>query len=114
MVKFVDKCRTGIPGVKGLGGVVNEMAHGEDMATKRFGGSTKTFPAPEDKCYPQRLGDPNNLQGPRDDIDASDWRRGGGQGGESRPNYVGGWRSPKGEATAYRSGPPLREGYKGK
>jgi hypothetical protein len=111
-MKSFHKTRTGVPGVSGLGKVVNEAAWGETTATQRYGGSTKTFPAPEDRCYPQRLGDPNNLQGPRDDIDASDWRRGGGQSAENRPDYVGGYRAPRGEP-GERAGPPIRRGDKG-
>ena len=97
MANSFHKTRTGIPGVKGLGSVVSESAWGEQTATSRYGGSTRTFGPPKDACYPQKHGDPGNLQGPRDDIAASDWRRGGGQGGESRPDYVGGYRAPRGE-----------------
>ena len=111
MAKFVDKTRSSIPG-SGLGRVVNRTAWGKETATSRYGGSTRTFPAPPDQCYPQKLGDPNNLQGPRSLIDPSDWRRGGGQGGESRPGYVPGYRAPKGEP-GERGGPPLRAGDKG-
>jgi hypothetical protein len=111
MAKFVDKTRTGIPG-SGLGPVVNRSAWSEKTATERYGGSTKTFPAPKDACYPQRLGDDNNLQGPRSLIDPSDWRRGGGGTAENRPGYVPGYRAPHGEP-GDRGGPPLRRGAKG-
>jgi len=45
MAKFVDKTRSGIPG-SGLGPVVNRFAWGEAKATERYGGTTRTFPAP--------------------------------------------------------------------
>src|SRR5262249_42692624 len=111
MAKFVDKCRTGIPG-SGLGPVVNRTAWGETKAVERYGVPRSPNMIPEDACYPQKLGDPNNLQGPRSGIDPSDWRRGGGQGGESRPGYVPGYRAPHGEP-GDRGGPPLRSGAKG-
>jgi hypothetical protein len=116
MPKFVDKTRTGIPGAgQGLGKVVNESAWGESKATERYGGSTRTFPAPPERSLPQDCGDSwgTNTQGPRSVIDPSDWRRGGGQGGESRPvGYVGSYRAPRGEP-GDRTGPPLRDGAKG-
>jgi hypothetical protein len=85
--------RTGIPDAPGLGKVVNERAWGEQTATQRYGGSTKTFPAPPERSLPQGCGDSwgTNKQGPRSVIDPNDWRRGGG-GGESRPGYVPGYK----------------------
>lgn|SRR5262249_17505475 len=108
---FVDKTRSHIAGV---GRVANESAWGEQKATDRYGGSTRTFPAPPDYSKPQDCGDSwgTNEQGPRSLISPDDWRRGGGQGGESRPNYVGGYRAPRGEP-GDRGGPPLRDGAKG-
>lgn len=106
------KARTGIPDAPGLGRVVNEMAHGEAKATERYGGSTRTFPAPPERSKPQDCGDSwgTNEQGPRSLLSPDDWRRGGGQGGESRPGYVGGYRAPHGEP-GQRSGPKVRPGH---
>jgi hypothetical protein len=106
---FVDKCRTGIPGVKGLGGVTNESEWGERTATQRYGGGTRTYGPPREQSLPQELGDRNNLQGPRSVIDPNDWRRAGGGTAENRPDYVGGYRAPRGEP-GERVGPPLRQG----
>jgi hypothetical protein len=55
------KTRDTIPG-SGLGRVLNQEAWGESAATARYGGGTKTFPPPEDRSGPQRLGDSNNLR----------------------------------------------------
>jgi hypothetical protein len=79
---MTTKPRTGIPGVKGLGSVVNRSAWGEAAATKRYGGTTRTFPPPPDRSAPQELGDQNNLRGPLNDV-ANDWRRGNGM----KPNF---------------------------
>jgi len=86
----MTKPRTGIPGHPKLNRVVNESAWGESKATERYGGTTKTFPSPEIANKPQRLGDPNNLQGPKYDniVPADDWRRGGGsKQAEGKPNF---------------------------
>jgi hypothetical protein len=76
----MTKPRTGIPGVSGLSKVVNASAWGEATATERYGGTTRTFPSPEIANKPQKLGDPNNLQGPKYDniVDSNSWLRGGG------------------------------------
>ena len=80
----MTKPRTGIPGVKGLEGVLNESAHGEAMATKRYGGGTRTFPPPSDQ--PQKPQDPVNKHGLQYDNDVSnDWRR--GNSAEDKPNF---------------------------
>ena len=86
---MVSKPRTGIPGVPGLSKVVNESAHGEAMATKRYGGGTRTFPPPEDRCYPQALGDPKtNLQGKLNDVPENSWLRGGPkESAEGKPAF---------------------------
>lgn len=54
--------------------------------------------APQDQCYPQKLGDSGNLRGPSYDNDvASDWRRGMGVGqAEGKPGYVKTGPNPKG------------------
>src|SRR5262245_28050696 len=98
IVKAADKCRTGIPGVPGLSKVVNKSAWGESKATERYGGTTRTFPPPEDKHAPQRLGDPNNLQGPNynNDVNADSWLRGGGaKGAEGNPNFDPGYKGKR-------------------
>jgi hypothetical protein len=81
-----DKARTGIPGVPGLGKVVNRNAWGEAKATERYGGGTRTFPPPEDRHAPERLGNDNNLQGPNYRNDTpDDWLR--GNSAEDKPNF---------------------------
>jgi len=92
----MTKPRTGIPGVSGLGKVVNESAWGEAKATERYGESKypmgRGAPPPPIANKPQRLGDPNNLQGPKyDNIVPSDsWLRGGGsKRAEGMPGYKG-------------------------
>jgi len=47
-----EKYRTGIPGVPGLSKVTNASEWGERTATERYGGTTRTFPAPEDVHAP--------------------------------------------------------------
>ena len=86
---MASKPRTGIPGVSGLGKVVNASAWGEATATERYGGTTQTFPSPPVANKPQKLGDSNNLQGPKyDNIVPSDsWLRGGGGSAEGKPNF---------------------------
>jgi len=81
--------RTGIPGHPKLSKVVSEASWGESKATERYGGPTKTFPAPPVQNKPQRLGDPNNLQDKNyDNIVPSDsWLRGGGGSAEGKPNF---------------------------
>ena len=104
------KARTHIDGV---GRVSNTSAWGEAKATERYGGTTRTFPAPPDDCYPQKLGDRNNLQdSPRYQNDTpNNWLRGAGESAEGKPNYVPGYRAPHGEP-GDRGGPPLRVGAK--
>ena len=85
----MTKPRTGIPGVKGLERVVSASAHGEAMATSRYGGGTRTFPPPEDVHAPQKLGDRNNLQdSPRYQNDTpNNWLRGANQNATTKPNF---------------------------
>ena len=91
----MTKPRTGIPGVRGLSGVVNESAWGTATADKRYGPSkyANGAPNPEDACYPQKLGDRNNLRdyslyGGRggNNVPENSWLRGGAPA-ESRPGY---------------------------
>jgi len=116
----MSKPRTGIPGVPGLGGVVNESAHGEAMATKRYGGGTRhpdIRTGDETGTEPQRAGDVNNLQSPGYKNDCrNDWRRAAGESAEQKPGYVKGYRVPYGDDHRHDSvedqgGPPLRTGH---
>ena len=92
----MTKPGTGIPGVPGLGNVVNESAYGVAKAEERYGKSDypmgKGAPPPPIQNKPQRLGDPNNLQGAKyDNNHREDWVRGFGKGGiesaEGMPNF---------------------------
>jgi hypothetical protein len=59
-----EKARNTIPG-SGLGEVLNSQAWGAAKAVERYGAPrTPDMRPPEGSCYPQRLGDANNLQGP--------------------------------------------------
>jgi hypothetical protein len=88
---FVDeKCRTGIPGVPGLGKVVNEEAWGAAKAVERYGGGMKTFPPPKDASFPQFKPD---QRGPGWEDDTSGWVRGAGGDATKRSGYVAGYRS---------------------
>jgi hypothetical protein len=85
-----EKARDTIPG-SGLGKVLNKEAWGAAKATERYGGGLKVHQPPADQSGPQRLGDPNNLQGPKYHNDTpNDWRR--GAGAEDKPGYVPGYR----------------------
>ena len=73
---------------------VEEQKWGRDKAEERYGPLKYRdgAPPPEIQNKPQRLGDPNNLQGPGyDNIHAKDWVRGFGKGGtesaEGMPNF---------------------------
>src|SRR5262249_29594614 len=100
----MTKPRTGIPGVPGLGNVVNESAYGVAKAEERYGKSdyptgSRGAPSPPIRNKPQRLGDPNNLQGPKyDNIVPSDsWLRGGGsKQAEGKPNFHPGYKGKRG------------------
>jgi hypothetical protein len=68
-------------GRDGIGKVVEEQKWGRDKARERYGPLKYEdgAPRPEDRSGPQRLGDPNNLQGPNYNNDVpNDWRRGNG------------------------------------
>jgi hypothetical protein len=80
------KPRTGIPDAPGLSKVVNRSAWGEQKATERYGGGTRTFPPPSDQ--PQKPQDPVNKHGPQYDNDvANNWLRGAGQSAEGKPGF---------------------------
>jgi hypothetical protein len=70
---------------------------GHDTAIERYGKlkNTGLLPKDEGACYPQRLGDKNNLQGPDYNNDASGWVRGAGENAENKPGYVHGYRPGK-------------------
>jgi len=99
---MASKPRTGIPGVPGLSKVVNESAYGVAKAEERYGKSDyamgRSAPAPEIKNKPQRLGDPNNMQGPKYDniVDSNSWLRGGGSNqAEGKPNFHPGYKGKR-------------------
>jgi len=81
----MTKPRTGIPGVKGLGSVVNEEAWGTATADRRYGRLTQPDTRPKDESYPQFKQD---QRGPDwlDNEPESSWIR-GGKPAESRPGY---------------------------
>src|SRR5262245_37314220 len=85
MAKATDKCRTGIPGVAGLGKVVNSNAWGDAKATERYGGGTRTYGPPKDQSMPQF---PEDKRGPdwADDVPVSSWLRGGNESGKAMLN----------------------------
>jgi hypothetical protein len=82
-----SKPRTGIPGVKGLSGVVNETAWGVATAVSRYGDSKyimgRGAPPPKDQSQPQ---DPMDKPSDRsfNDIPQNSWR------------YDGSGRKPRG------------------
>ena len=91
----MTKPRTGIPDVPGLSKVVNKSAWGESKATERYGGTTRTFPPPEDKHAPQAREDKH---GPNydNDVSADSWLRGGGaKGAEGNPNFDPGYKGKR-------------------
>jgi|SRR5262245_29735584 len=86
MDKF--KGRVGIPGHKELGPILNESAHGEMVASRRYGHGTQTFPPPEDPASPQRLGDDSNLQGNRyGNNTRPGWLRGSNEDATTKENF---------------------------
>jgi hypothetical protein len=89
-----EKARNTIPG-SGLGEVLNSQAWGAAKAVERYGAPrTPDMRPPEGSCYPQRLGDANNLQGPgyRNDV-PNDWRR--GNSAENKPNFDPGYKGKR-------------------
>jgi hypothetical protein len=91
----IDKYRRAIPG-SGLGHVVNTEAWGTATAYSRYGVPQTPNTRPPDQSGPQRLGDPNNLQGPKYHSDTpNDWRRGAGESAEGKPNFIPGHRGKR-------------------
>src|SRR5262249_62012361 len=81
--------RTGIPGVKGLGSVVNESAWGTATADRRYGRLPQVDMRPKDMSMPQFKQDG---RGPDwADDHPNDWVRGFGKGGiesaEGKPGF---------------------------
>jgi hypothetical protein len=76
MARATDKCRTGIPGVAGLSKVVNSNAWGDAKANQRYGGGTRTFPAPKDESFPQFKDEQPTRRNPGE-ISPNSWLRGG-------------------------------------
>jgi hypothetical protein len=78
--------------------VQNESNWGHATAYERYG-KPQNFhgaPPPEDKHAPQKLGDANNLQGPKySNIHRDDWIRGKGESGEGKPNFRRGYHGGK-------------------
>src|SRR5262245_15142739 len=84
---FVDhKCRTGIPGVPGLGSVVNRTCWGEDAAVKRgYTSGVKTYAPPPDHSLPQ---DPVDKPEDRNyNACRDDWRRGANEDATTKSNF---------------------------
>jgi len=85
------------------GGVkaVETQKWGSDKAIERYGKLQQPDMRPPIQNKPQKLGDPNNLQGPGyDNIHAKDWVRGFGKNGvesaEGKPGYVPGYKGKRG------------------
>jgi hypothetical protein len=72
------------------GGVraLNESRWGQATAERRYGPLQYRdgAPAPKDQSGPQRLGDPNNLQGPKYHNNTSGWVRAEGEDATTKPN----------------------------
>jgi hypothetical protein len=74
---------------------------GRDTAARRYGEPQSPNMKPKDACYPQKLGDANNLQAPNyySGEPKQDWRGGFGKNGvesaESKPGYVPGFKGRK-------------------
>jgi len=84
------------------GGVkaVEESKWGRDKAVERYGALKQPDMRAPDACYPQKLGDPNNLQAPGYNNDhREDWVRGFGKNGvesaEGKPNLHPGSKGKK-------------------
>jgi hypothetical protein len=84
------------------GGVkaVEESKWGSNKAGERYGALRQPDMRPKDASGPQRLGDPNNLQGAKYHNDvANDWRRGFGKNGnesaEGKPSFQHGYRGKR-------------------
>ena len=91
----VDKHRTSYSGgVK----AVEESKWGRNTAVRRYGEiQSPDMKPPDGACYPQKLGDKNNLQdkGYSNEVPENSWLRGGGKAGEGYPGYVPGYRGKK-------------------
>src|SRR5262245_34013057 len=86
----VDKHRTSMSGLK----VTEQSKWGHDKAlerTKDYGGLRQVDMRPKDMSMPQG---PEYKRGPdwSDDVSENSWLRGGGKGGEGKPNFQPGIR----------------------
>jgi len=74
---------------------VEEQKWGRNKAVERYGElRDPDMKPPDGACYPQKLGDKNNLQdkGYSNEVPENSWLRGGGKGGEGYPNFDRGKR----------------------
>src|SRR5262245_14031360 len=80
----VDKHRSSMSGLK----AEETEKWGRQTARERYGAlRDPNMKAPED-CYPQKLGDPNNLQGNYYDNDVrNDWRRAANEDATTKPGF---------------------------
>src|SRR5262245_59839046 len=79
----VDKHRLSMSGIK----AVEEEKWGRDKARERYGSLKQVDMKPPEQCYPQKLGDPNNLQAPNyysGEPPVSSWLRAGGERGKPK------------------------------
>ena len=87
-----EKARSNIPG-SGLGRVYNSDAWGEQKATERYGGGTKTYQPPADQSAPQFRQDQCADKTYNDHK--NDWVRGANQDATKRPGYVPGYKGKR-------------------
>jgi hypothetical protein len=71
------------------GGVkaVEESKWGSNKAVERYGALRQPDMRPKDASGPQRLGDSNNLQGPKYHNDTSGCVRAAGEDATTKPNF---------------------------
>ena len=85
----VDKHRLSMSGLR----TQETEKWGRDKARERYGALRDPDMRVSEQCYPQKLGDPNNLQGNYYDNDVrNDWRRGANETAENMPNFDRGKR----------------------
>jgi len=88
----VNKHRTSMSGLK----VQEESKWGANKAAERYGNLRQPDMTAKDACYPQKLGDENNLQGPRYmNKHRQDWIVGAGESAEGKPGYVPGYKGKR-------------------
>lgn len=80
----------------GMKGIVEAQKWGRQTARERYSDLKQPDMRPADAHRPQRLGDPDNLQGNFYDNNVrNDWRRGTGESAEGKPNFVPGYRGKR-------------------